>query len=499
MNLKLRLNLGKKPSNQRLQLSELLKEKSFLANESLNPSRSSKSEKYLSNKNFLNAILKKLEEYPGVLIIFFFLKSFITESIRIAVSSINRNSENENELENTKKILCITHFVGTTSREFQETYFGNLLSNYHSRDIKYFFINHTKIRNSIITKYLNEKFLFDFKVSEKRFSYFEFLRLIHAQLDSIRRLSETSYFKLWKLNGGVQRPYSVIRSHFSRSAFNNLFLTSSILELVEKSSIEKILITFEGNAYESCLHNEIALSFPKIEFIFYQHAPITERHIGIRSQVNRNLDNILIGTSGKYTQELFKQYLEESNHKKIIVLGSNKSNLGKVQPPAEFKKVCLIAPEGTIPGVAEMLELGLGLAQQMQDFLFILRVHPVLQPNLKKIGEVYGHRHPNFKISSDVLVKDLQKSGVCIYRGSSVGIEGAGFGVVPVFYSKEGDYGMDPINFENRGNMQTNSLEKVVKVINSVEAMSPEEFSDLVYNLMNFNHSYFTPLNPLQP
>ena len=111
------------------------------------------------------------------------------------------------------------------------------------------------IRNSSqhhLQVFKKNSFQLDFRVSKKSSSLSETIKIILGQLKRAVKLLRMPNFESWGLASDNLRAYFVIRDQFSRTAINNLLLTSSIISYVEDSGIEKIVITFEGNAYESC-------------------------------------------------------------------------------------------------------------------------------------------------------------------------------------------------------------------------------------------------------
>jgi hypothetical protein len=476
---------------------ELLQDKSFLANESLNPPRSIRSDFHRRRNRFIVSLIRLMEKMPASLVILFFLKCIVIENMRTIATKSFLKFDKGVAISKTSKVLCITHFVGPQKDGFKELYFGKLFSNFSPDELSFFFINHTGINGSKVKRYLETHFNFDFAVSRKTCSNSELLKIILGQLNATGKLLRSSFFQSRDLSAENIAPNKIIRDQFSRATIHNLILTSSILHYIEDNRIEKIVITFEGNPYESCLHYEISRRFPEIEFIFFQHAPLTKTHIGIKRQLSRNLANVTIGASGVITAKVLQDLLSDVNSQKVLVLGSPKFRFSPKESQASFKKVCLIAPEGLMPAVTEMLDLGLNLAREMKDFHFVFRVHPIFDFHLEKLTKSHCLQNSNFEFSKQTIEKDFERSGVCIYRGSSVGIESAAFGIVPIFYSKNGETALDPISFENRGKMQTSDPEQVVESIRLLEKLSIPKLREMIDELKSYNRDYFSPLSPL--
>jgi len=478
--------------------SELLQEESYLANESVNPSRLSKPKLYLSENRLLDFLLKLMEKIPTSLVILFFLKCLVIEVLRIIVTIPDTKSDQREKTRNKSKLLCVTHFISKSKDEYNEMYFGKLFDNYNANELSYFFINQTDLQDSEVTQYLKSSFQFDFRVSKKSSSLGETIKIILGQLNSAVKILRMPNFQSWVLANYNLRAYFVIRDQFSRTAINNLLLTSSIISYVEDSEIEKVVITFEGNAYESCLYSAISRRFPGIVFILYQHAPVTKNHIGIKNQLGRVSNNATIGASGIVTAKTLKEFMGISKLQDIDIFGSTKFRFNESPDPYVFKKVCLIAPEGTLSAVEEMLDLALHLAGIMKDYHFIFRVHPVLSQQLEKIIDQSNDKLINFEFSTQTIEVDFARSGACIYRGSSVGIEGAAFGVIPIFYSKANEKTLDPISFENGDSLQTFEPDRVCAILRHFETIDSHIFIGMVKDLKDLSRDYFAPLKPLQ-
>ena len=478
--------------------SELLQEESYLANESVNPSRLSKPKLYLSENRLLNFLIKLMEKIPTSLVILFFLKCLVIEVLRIIVTIPVTKSDQREKTRNKSKLLCVTHFISKSKDEYDEMYFGKLFDNYNANELSYFFINQTDLQDSEVTQYLKSSFQFDFRVSKKSSSLGETIKIILGQLKSAVKILRMPNFESWGLANYNLRAYFVIRDQFSRTAINNLLLTSSIISYVEDSEIEKVVITFEGNAYESCLYSAISRRFPGIVFILYQHAPVTKNHIGIKNQLGRVSNNATIGASGIVTAKTLEEFMGISKLQDIDIFGSTKFRFSESPDPNVLKKVCLIAPEGVLSAVEEMLDLALNLAGIMKDFHFIFRVHPVLRQHLEKMRDQLNEKPINFEFSTQSIEDDFSRSGACIYRGSSVGIEGAAFGVIPIFYSKANEKALDPISFENRDGMQTFEPDQVSAILRRLETLDTFIFTGMVKDLKVYNRAYFAPIKPLQ-
>lgn len=476
-------------------LSELSQNLSFLANESLNPSRLLEPETEATASKVRIVLSELMIKVPIALIRCILLKSIVIESIRILVKKFSKNLRDDKKIKSTSKVLCITHFVGKSQGAYKDIYFGNFLSNYRNDEISYFFINQTTLRVKDVTKYLKSSFHFDFKVAEKTPSFRTLARLLIGQYKGSVKLLGLLNPKIPYITGF--QLLMTLNSQFRRTTINNLLITSSILTYIHQNNLDRIVITFEGNAYESCLYHEISRIFPEIEFIFMQHAPVTPMHIGIRNQLGRILDNAIIGTSGYYTARIFQGEIAGNNFKKVQVIGSTKFRSPQTQISRKLAKVCLIAPEGIESAVEEMLDLSLILASEMQDVHFVFRVHPVLEDHLEKLKTLYNSKFDNFEISTKSIEEDFARSGVCIYRGSSVAIEGAAFGIIPIFYSKDGQTGRDPINLENHGDFQTNEPREVIEKIRHLESLSEHGFRWMVDELRAYSIDYFAPLKPI--
>lgn len=476
-------------------LPELSQNKSFLANESLNPSRLLESESEATASKIRVVLSKLMIKVPIALIRCFLLKSIVIESIRIPVKKFSKNLRDDKKIKSTSKVLCISHFIGKSRGAYKDMYFGNFVSNFQNDEISYFFINQTTLGVKDVTKYLKSNFQFDFKVAEKTPCFRMLARLLIGQYKGSIKLLKLLESKLPHITGF--QLLVTLNSQFCRTAINNLLITSSILKYIRHNNLDKIVITFEGNAYESCLYYEISRRFPEIEFILLQHAPVTPMHIGIKNQLGRILDNAIIGTSGYHTARMFQVEIAESKFNKIKVFGSTKFRSPQTQILRKVAKVCLIAPEGIESAVEEMLDLSLILASEMQDFHFVFRVHPVLSGHLEKLKILHNSKFDNFEISTKLIEEDFARSGVCIYRGSSVAIEGAAFGIIPIFYSKEGQTGQDPINLDNHGNFQTNEPREVIEKIRHLESLSEHRLQVMVDELRAYSIDYFAPLKPI--
>ena len=104
----------------------------------------------------------------------------------------------------------------------------------------------------------------------------------------------------------------------------------------------------------------------------------------------------------------------------------------------------LYVPEGTTQALFEFIRLVFKLTYELPYFNHVLRVHPDLKINglLKIILKILKTR-TNFILSESALSNDLSCSKYLIYRSSAVGIESLGYNLMPIFYAKNSQSGLN--------------------------------------------------------
>ena len=143
-----------------------------------------------------------------------------------------------------------------------------------------------------------------------------------------------------------------------------------------------------------------------------------------------------------------------------------------------------------------MLDVGLDTAKKCPDVNFVLRLHPVIKPALRKtLIKKLESAPKNFYLSNESLDYDLQNSSWVCYRGSSVVFQGILNGLRPIYIDTDASAAVN--------NPIPSSVNFLKTARNTSELISflKEDISRLEKTAANFQKAqkfskdYFAPLN----
>lgn len=241
---------------------------------------------------------------------------------------------------------------------------------------------------------------------------------------------------------------------------NTLRIASQIEELVEKLKPKKIIITYEGHAWERVVFASARSIMPEIECIGYQHAVIFRMQHSIRRNLTHEFNPDKILTSGEISKNQL-QTVSDLKTTPIFVLGSNKVTKHQVldnnslKRKAEHKNdkiTCLVLPEGFFSECNILFEFSLKCAIKSPEVDFIWRLHPLVS------FDSLIHQNSNFKnlpkniiLSKCTLQHDIGNSHWALYRGSTAIIEAVNAGLRVIYLEGNDEMMIDPL-YELDGN-----------------------------------------------
>ena len=226
-------------------------------------------------------------------------------------------------------------------------------------------------------------------------------------------------------------------SFFKRPTYTNYLLLLRIKDFCSLKAIKVIFMTFEGHSYEQYVTNKIVGVTPRLKVVLYQHSPITPAHVGIKNFMQKNINNIIIMTTGTY----YTNFLQKiSNIPEFILIGSNKAEHLQENIEIDKSKTLLFAPEGTIEATKGFLKLIRLMSKEDPIHHYLLRLHPNLPRNIGVYLLIRKlKRKQNFSVSNKALSIDLNLAKFVFYRSSAVGLQALNSSATPIFYSDQGN------------------------------------------------------------
>lgn len=397
-----------------------------------------------NNLIIANESLNIIKGHPSYLEIFEiktslqYLKLFLRYSLinlySLFISLIfykNRFSQIKNNID----CLLISHLISENESSLKngnDFYFGDFEKNKNFKKLNSFkvIINHTKKYKS---GYSNNNLIIlqnyaDFKYSIKILSklYFLFLKyLIKSNKDNNKNL------------------LNIIALEFiNPKTFRNLILKKNFEHIINKRKVKKVFFTYEGFAWEKFLCEVIKKNDKNSELFGYQFAILIESQNSILNRIsNKYLPNKIV-TSGINNYKILRKKFS-----KIIIIGSSRFTKNKKRLN-HFKKNCLVLPEGIDSECNILLDFVLRLASKTPKINFIIRFHPLTSVSKmkKKFFKIMkGEKFKNIIFSTKTFNFDLQRSSICLHRGSTSAITAAQGGLMPIYYNFKSHLNIDPM------------------------------------------------------
>ena len=392
-------------------------------------------------------------------------------------------------------ICFVSHYVGVTNRKNldYDFYFGNLFKILSKKNIKFsvILINHTDEKiNDIYKKYkksklnriiINNNFnaLRDFKIL-----LYIFLKYIEFKLfkNNNKNLKELIKFKV------------SLNLKFFLSSKNTIKLTGNIIKILNKmSNLQNLITTYEGHAFERILFNHC--SKKNIKSFGYFFSVIRKFKNSIYYNINKNYTPDVVFTSGRtISNNLIKNIKKSSKY--IYTLGSSKnlrkSKIKLLKNKNKKKLKVLVCPEGLYTETKLMMNLVSGLKKN-NNIEYIFRTHPVIDKSILK-KENYFYKNIKFSNKKDIR-KDFDICDVVLYSGSSVCIQAALNGLLPIyFHEKNSIFSIDPLFEVNKFIVKNKfDLEKILNnlILNKKNIIIKKKLN----KIQNYCLEYFDKLN----
>ena len=189
-------------------------------------------------------------------------------------------------------------------------------------------------------------------------------------------------------------------------------------------------------------------------------------------------------TSGINNYKILKKIFSN-----VSIIGSSRSikNSNRI-----FKKnnTCLVLPEGIESECIILLNFVINLAFKMPEINFIFRLHPLT--NVTKIKKMLKKKtkrfnFDNIEISAKSLSFDLNRSSVCLYRGSTSSIAAVQSGLIPIYYNYRSDLNIDPMFQINKKMRYAKNLEDFKTILN----MKKQKKELILKKILRLANNYF--------
>lgn len=398
----------------------------------------------------------------------------------IAIFSKSKLWVSSTELPKSVDVLYISHLISLNHSGLEKDfYFGEQANEliYNNRSAVIALINHVsnvnleveinKWADSSVPRVILSNTLdliSEFKI---------FLRLFSESL----RLRKKAKYESDKINS-IFLKYASYEALLGASR-DTLRIAAQVEMLVNYLNPKKIIITYEGMAWERVVFASARSVNPSIECIGYQFGALFRLQHSIRRNLDMKYNPDKIFTSGKISKRQL-QMSPALNGIPVFVLGSTKSIqkdkitisscVNESQECFSEKKCCLVLPEGFFSESDFLFEFSLDCAIKLPDINFIWRLHPSVDfKSLVSRNSKFKKLPENIIVSQNTLIQDVESSTWGLYRGTTAIIEAAILGLEIIYLEKKGELIIDPL-YELEGiREKVNSFHEFKNIIVSGE------------------------------
>lgn len=406
-----------------------------------------------------------LKSYKLIFEKFFYLKLikiFLINFLKLIFDILIGTFTKKTSFEKTKKadFIFFSHLENkdqVLKKNSNDIYFSHIFSNFRKK-YNLILLNHTRTRigsnkNKIILNiYLN--FFKELKIFLELFK--EFLLQVNAH-------------KIYKKDFEKKFHLLIVVNLISKSTFTNLRIYHQALELISKTKPKKVVITYEGHAYERNIlyaSNKINKNIKK--FAFHHSLPFKNQY-SYTQIINNGSDPDYILASGRNSFNKFSSIKKYRD--KTIMIGSNRISKFYIKKNKNNNFNCLIIPEGIEEETNILLNFCADYLNSYNKVSFHIRLHPLLKSKQKKfetmMDKYVKEKKVTFSENSDVNV-DFMKCNLALYRGTSLIFDAVKSGIVPFYYSKKKEINFDPLSLEGSINTRNKihnvkEFEKILK------------------------------------
>lgn len=395
------------------------------------------------------------------------------------------------------KFIFLSHFIGQDLATSKDLYFGNLPDTVERAPYQniILYLNHiknTSSKRSSISKLLDPmctKLILPKTTSTEEFlnNYFENIRNFFTVISALAHKNQRE-------KGERIMITELALLQLSMESFMQATLLKNLLRVVKKTSAKNLMLTYEGHSYEIYILSQLQSFSLQLNVAVYQFAPI----VPAQYSFFRNLDylggDIKVYVSGPLIKTIIAEKTQLSQNQ-VIVLGSGKNQKNSQEPiPKKHIKI-LLAAEGSKVSLSTFIDLAHDLALDHPDIFFIVRAHPASNKYKSNLFAKIGKKTTNLNLSDNTLEQDLQQASYCIYRSSSVGLEGLAYGVRPIHFFSGASSGLDPIELIDLPHPQYNTAwalkQEIINILENHKELGEKQRAEY----LKLFSEYYAPLS----
>ena len=358
--------------------------------------------------------------------IFIFIKLFFYSFLKIFIFI---SFKKKNFHFKQKDYLFISHILNKNQEKIipeNDFYFSHITKN----------LNRESYNIYKVTHYNNKK---NFYVNQNLGFYNElriFLYLIFNTVNLLNIFCKTKGFESKII-------FLAIANNFSQSHFQNIRIYHNVKYLIKKIKPKKVITTFEGHPYERMIFSAISNTSSNIKKIGFQHGILFKnQNTAILDLANQNNPDIIL-TAGEAGKSFF---LKNKTSDKIIVdiIGSNRYFKKKDMNNLNLRNILFI-PEGYHEENLIFIKFAKEALLIDQNIQIIFRFHPILYQNTAGLLRKEITDLSRVKISTEIDPSiDFSKCGSFLFRGSSLAVQAARSGLLPIYYDCKNEININP-------------------------------------------------------
>ncbi len=265
------------------------------------------------------------------------------------------------------------------------------------------------------------------------------LRILRRTIDEAGRLKHAATIETPDVRRTILSKASIEAT--SPVTWASLRIAKLVGEVISHCQPRRVVTTYEGRSFQRLVYAAGRELSRGISCIGYQHAAMRLQHAAKRSIGTKfDPDKSLCAGPVGLGQLQRSRYLPKVQ---LAILGPNRSmnNL-----TCNGVSTCLVLPEGITEECEVLFQFSLSCARAHLDLLFIWRLHPIL--SFDKLVRRKGKLEklpPNIEISTKLLVEDISRGSLVLYRGSTAAITAAANGVLPIYVERPVEPTIDPM------------------------------------------------------
>jgi len=395
------------------------------------------------------------------------------------------------------EIVFVSHYTGQEITVDEDPYFGKLSQqlNENNRPNLILYINHNKGNPSkfnveIDAQKLNhEQYILPKTVNTK-----EFLKLYK---NIFKNLKEIIFYAAQKAERSKREKILMLElaiQQLGLESMSQTILAKNIEQVVCQTKAKKMILTYEGHSFETYVANKLKSMFPNLDVSVYQFAPVVPAQNSFFRNLHLLNKNIRIFVSGtQFKEDILRRTKLPSSA--LTVIGSRKNRIDKLSLIERKDVTVLFAAEGSRESLVEFINLAFYSSLENPSTTFIVRAHPASAKYKLELFKKAGKHSSKFYLSSESLKDDLHKATHCVYRSSSVGLEGLLYGVIPIHYAAGMNSALDPINSLDLPHLQFADIDAFNQKIKEISKNNIGIDEQQLRNYREVFEGYFEPLN----